>query len=235
MSDIKFKTVVPGGINRQDGKYHCRLIHNRIVKSEDVAADMAAVMHMDKIDAQLYLSTVCAYITKSIRAGNMVNFGPFSLILSLRGTVEGANGPYGDDQEGVSLNIKAGDEIRDALESLKPVNVSVEKGGNPRISSVIDGDYKTDGVISARSKVLVAGTSLLTDPARDDEGISLETHGGRTIATGTVLASTSTTLDAIFEGDVPAGQCYIVIRTRSGDPTRPNPSITRHRVTVIRS
>lgn len=232
MAEIGFRAVVPGGIGKQYGEYHCRLLHNRIVRSEEVAADMAAKMHIDRIDAQLYISTVCGYIMRSVAEGNMVNFGPFSLYLSLRGKVRGANGAYGEDQEGAALNLKAGAELKAALARLKPVNVTMAKSEKPRIASVLDEAYSTEGVISAGARILIGGSSLYSSGEREDEGVYLEDGEGKTVATGRILASTSTTMDAMFDGDLPAGECRLVLRTRSGDDDMAVPAIARHKVTV---
>ena len=163
--EINFTTALPGGVEPKNGKYHCKVAHNRVIAPDEVAEDMAKKLHIDPLQAQLYLANVLAYIERSVEEGESINFGSFSLYISMKGTVEGANGDYDPEANALALNLRAGAKIKKALSSLKPVNATLEPDEKPAIARVADTSLKKEGVISGEpdAEVVITGRNLAMD------------------------------------------------------------------------
>ena len=169
--EINFTTALPGGVEPKNGKYHCKVAHNRVIAPDEVADDMAKKLHIDPLQAQLYLANVLAYIERSVEEGESINFGSFSLYISMKGTVEGANGDYDPEANALALNLRAGAKIKKALSSLKPVNATLEPDEKPAITRIADTSLKKEGVISGEpdAEVVITGRNLAMDSSALEE------------------------------------------------------------------
>ena len=237
--EISFRTLATAeGVGGAEGRCRCNVIHTDIMSSEDMAREMSETMRMDVVEARHCMDAVCSYIVRSLARGRKLNFGKFSLSLSIRGTVDGADGEFVPGENEVRVNIQAGAELREALGKMRPINATAqeEKREKPRITSVIDTATGAENTVTAGEKVLIAGSGLLMDTVPEtapDEGVWLEA-GGVKVTKGRVLASGSTTLDCVFDGaaGLEPGEYQLAVYTRNGDPLRPAPSKARRRVVL---
>ena len=68
--EINFTTALPGGVEPKNGKYHCKVAHNRVIAPDEVAEDMAKKLHIDPLQAQLYLANVMPTSSAAWRRAN---------------------------------------------------------------------------------------------------------------------------------------------------------------------
>ena len=236
--EINFTTALPGGVEPKNGKYHCKVAHNRVIAPDEVAEDMAKKLHIDPLQAQLYLANVLAYIERSVEEGESINFGSFSLYISMKGTVEGANGDYDPEANALALNLRAGAKIKKALSSLKPVNATLEPDEKPAITRIADTSLKKEGVISGEpdAEVVITGRNLAMELTGDEgdegEGVRLETKDGETVATGRVLEACTNVVRVKFDAAIPPGAYRIAIATRNNRGTRTNPAVAKRELQV---
>ncbi|MBO6167153.1 MAG: hypothetical protein J6P13_02245 [Kiritimatiellae bacterium] len=241
--EINFTTALPGGVEPKNGKYHCKVAHNRVIAPDEVAEDMAKKLHIDPLQAQLYLATVLAYIERSVEDGESINFGSFSLYISMKGTVEGANGDYDPEANALALNLRAGAKIKKALSTLKPVNATLEPDEKPAITRIADTSLKNEGVISGEpdAEVVITGRNLAMDSSaleKSDgrllrmEGVRLESKDGETVATGRVLEACTNVVRVKFDAAIPPGAYRIVIVTRNHRGPRTNPAVAKRELQV---
>ena len=232
--EIQFKTTPVRG-DFKKGEASCRgtVIHSKTLDIDGIAEDFARFAKLDIHDARYYASYFVDYMVHALGSGSRLNLGAFSLYLAMTGTFEGANGAFDARKNRLEVKIAAQKPMKDALSSLEPVNVTMD-GETMRITSIIDDADGREGVITPGAMVYAAGCTFLVDATRDDEGIWLENDAGEIIMRGTVVASTATTLDCIFEGDAPPGDCRFVVCTRMGERTRAAPAICRRRVRLKR-
>ena len=232
-NEISFKTLaLAEKIGGAVGRCRCNVIHSDVMSRDDIAREMASSMRLDVIEARHSIDVVCAYIVKALARGRKLNFGEFSLSLSIRGTVDGANGEFTPGENEVRVNILAGDELREELAKLRPVNATAkDEGAVIRITSVIDTATHRENSVTTGATTFVAGAGLLVDPHASDEGVWLES-GTTKILRATISACTSTTLDCIFDAVLEPGDYYIAVYSRNGDPLRPCPAKARRRIHV---
>ena len=230
--EIKFKSVgVHSGFKKSEMTCQGRVIHNKVLEMDEIAEDFARFANMDKNRAGYYAKYFVDYIVDAIGNGYRLNLGAFSLYLTMKGSINGANGQFDSSRNRLELNIDSKKQIEEALSRLEPVNVTMD-GETLRITSVLDGVAKQEGVITIGANVCMAGQSFLIDTSRDDEGVWLETDGGEVVLRAKVQKSTRTTLDCIFRGDAAPGEYRIVVATRMGDASRPAPAVARRKVTL---
>ena len=233
-TNLKFVTLAtPSRMGGNGAKCRCQVVHADVVAAEDIAADMAETMRLDIVDARHFASVVTQYVVRSLAKGKKLNFGPFSISLSIRGTVDGANGEFDEERNSVNVNIQAGRELKDALGELHPVNVTVGENA-PRIVGVADTATKREDTVTPGATVFVSGSGLDTpvDGASEDEGLWLEKDGER-IARGRVTASTSTTLDCVFDAaEGVRGDMMLALYTRGGDASQSGCAVARRAVSV---
>lgn len=237
-TEIKFKSVITHGrFSTEKGGCMGRIVHNGSLTMDGIAAEFAEYAKIGEPEARFYASMFTGYMMKAISEGKRLNLGAFSLYLSMKGRIDGANGSFDPNENSLELNIKVQEGLAKALAQLEPVNATLEDG-KLRITSIMDSALKEEGTISLGAKVLVAGRTFLIDESRDDEGVWLENVSGKKLLKARVTASTATTLDAVFDGDVgkvKSGAYRIAVYTRMGDPKRRAPASTRRKVQVVAS
>lgn len=237
---ISFKTLATTpGIGGAPGRCRCNVIHTDILSRSDMAQEMAATMRMDIVEARHCMDAVCAYIVRSLARGRKLNFGEFSLSLSIRGTVDGANGEFVAGENEVRVNIQPGAELRDALAKMHPENATAREDEKPRITSIVDAATGEENTVTTGSTTLVAGSGLLVGGAGDgaaaDEGVWLEAGGVR-VARGRITACGSTTLDCVFDAAIEPGEYSLAIYVRGGSGGGGGaPAKARRKVSVRRA
>ena len=231
-TEIKFKTVATPEAFRKQGRY-CRgcVIHNKVLEIDEIGEDFAQYAKLDPLTAQYNAKLFVNYMVDAVKRGYRLNLGAFSLFLTMKGQVSGANGGFDQKKNSLELNIRSMKSMLDALASLEPVNVTMD-GETLRISSVMDELEKTEGVLTLGEKVYASGHTFLVDTSRDDEGVWLENADGKKVLRAEDVASTATTLDCIFRGALEPGEYRFAVSTRMGDASRKNPAVVRRKVTV---
>lgn len=231
--EISFKTLAsPSAMGGGDGRCRCCMIHRDVLTPGDIARDMATRMRLDVVEARHCADIVASYIVRALSDGFRLNFGAFSLSLSIRGSVDGANGDFVPGVNSVCVNIQAGQELKEALGKMRPVNVTTAQGESPRITSIIDTATRAENTVTPGAKILIAGINLLVDTAANDEGVWLEA-GGRKVVKGVVTAVGATTLDCMFGDGLEPGEYRLAVYTRCGEPTRASPANARRKVLLL--
>ena len=230
--EIKFKTIgVHEGFKKSETTCRARVVHNKVLEMKEIAEGFGRYAKLGENEAMYYAKSFIDYVVEAVGDGNRLNFGAFSLYLTIKGGINGANGQFDRSRNRLELNIASQTPVENALAQLEPVNVTME-GETLRISSVLDGVAKQEGVIATETPVFLTGQSFLVDTSRDDEGVWLETVRGKVVLRSEILKSTRTTLDCIFRGAVKPGEYRITVSTRMGDPSRPVPAVSKRKVTV---
>lgn len=232
-NEISFKTLASTeAIGGADGRCRCNVIHSDVMNRAEMAREMAETMRMDAVEARHCLDAVCAYIVRSLSRGRKLNFGEFSLSLSIRGTVDGANGEFVPGENEVRVNIQAGRALKEALAKMRPTNATTnEEAEKPRITSVVDTATGEENTVTPSAKLLVAGLCLLLNPAAPDEGAWLEA-GGVKVLKARIIACGATTLDCTFDAALEPGEYQLVVYSRNGDDSRSAPFRMRRKVCV---
>lgn len=234
---LKFTTYRnPARMGRPRGICCGKLTHSRILDLDAMAEEIAASHCIKVEDARYYCNLIGNYATKALCEGKKLDFGDFSLSLTLRGSFPAANSAYDPERNSLALVATSSANMKRRLAKLRPQNEgSAEK---PAIKSVICNDVAPikDKVIKLGCKVFLTGDNFIVDASRDDEGIWLaDATAGTLLAKGEVLQSTRTTLDASFDANagLAPGKYSLVLYTRTGDASAPSPSRTSLRIELI--
>lgn len=232
-TELKFKTIKAKGRFSTDAR-SClgRIVHNANLSLDGIAADFAKYAKLDENEARFQAARFISYLVKAIGEGKRLNLGAFSLFLSLKGCIDGANGKFNPKKNKVELNICVQQPLADALAQLEPVNVTLEDE-KLVINSVMDSLIKEEGKIAPGATVYIAGHTFLIDASRDDEGVWLEDAAGSKLIRARVLNSTATTLDCAFDGSAAPGAYRIAVYSRMGDADRDAPAVARRNVQLI--
>ena len=233
--EIKFKTN-ESNLRVMSEKSRCaaRIIHNAILGPQEIAADIARQNGLDVPKAGYMANVVATYIINALSEGKRLDFGLFSLSLTMKGSIMGANGTFDPEKNSLGVHFLPSREAKEMLATLHPVNATGMP--SPHINSILDGRTKTEGTISLGVEVFIAGSNLLTATDSDDEGVWLcDKNDGRRILAGRVLQSSATTLNCIFDSSpaVSPGRYRFELATRSGNPS-PTPSTSSRLITLVR-
>lgn len=237
-TEIKFKAIATHGrFSVEKGGCIGRIVHNDSLTMDGIATEFAKYAKIGEHEARFYASLFADYLVKAIGEGKRLNLGAFSLYLTMKGQIDGANGSFDPKRNRLELNIKEQEPLAAALGQLEPVNATLENE-TLRINSIIDASLKKEGKIVLGSRTLVAGATFLVDDSRDDEGVWLEDSADEKILRARVISSTATTLDFVFPGKangVKGGTYRLAVYTRMGAPKRPAPAVARKKVQVVAS
>lgn len=222
----------PSKMGGKDGVCHSCVNHLDILSEDDIARDMAEELRIDPAMARYYAIAVTTYISRALARGCKLNFREFSLFLSIRGKVDGANGEFTPGRNKVCVNIAPGRNLRAALAALRPKNAARAEGvEQPRINDILDTSTREHGCITPGEKIYIAGAGLETDTRSEDEGIWLS-DGEKRVHRGRITASTATTLDAVFDAPVAPGAWTLTLATRSAQAARIAPFIVTRKIRV---
>lgn len=222
---IKFKTVESNmPALSENARCTARILNNEIFGPGDMAREIAAQYGMDEQRAKYFIDVVSSYAIHALCEGKKLDFGPFSMGLTLKGTIAGANGAYDPEKNSLGVALTLGKEAKEKLAKIRPVNERTEGAPLMRHIMCAGGD---DGVVRIGDKLYISGLNLLTSTDRSDEGLWLcDAKSGKRLVRGRVLASTSTTLDGIFDADesLQPGRYRLELTNRNDDDSRPAPA-----------
>lgn len=231
--EIKFKTVLSSLKKGEKPCYRAIPVTTGTTDLEALAQGAAARIGMDvalmKCIAELFLDQ----LETALREGRRLEIeGLFSGGIVVQGVFDAANSAWERGKHRLAPRFSAKGEMKNVLNGA--VGVNITEGNRCRITSVLDGILKTEGVIShgENIEVFVAGGTFLVDTTQEDEGVWLENEDGEVVAFGDVTASTATTLDATFETTPEAGSYKFVVATRGGLGKDYGVSIARRAVEV---
>lgn len=223
--EIRFRTI-ESAIPKLSESARCtaRIVNNAILRPDEIANEISAQYGIEGAKAKYLIDVVSSYTVRALSEGKKLDFGPYSVGLTLKGTVAGANGAFDPEKNSLSAVLTLGKEAKEALSRLRPVNE--RSGGSPVIRSIIT-EGGEEGVVRFGFKVFISGLNLETSATNPDEGIWLcDAKDGRRLIKGRVLQSTSTTFDGIFDGPdgLPPDKYRLELTSRGGNPAQPTPS-----------
>ncbi len=211
---------------------NARAIHTAILRDDALIDDMCETLHMDRTLVQLALTLVSSYIPAALSRGKKLDFGPFSLALSITGAFDGANDEFQPGRNSISVVATASKRLKKALSDLEPVNATPAPA--PKAKRLTDDKNNQEGVLSPGAKVLISGTDLGVSPEAPDEGVWICDEAGERLAKAVVTESSSTTLDCVFpvSPEIAPGRYTLLIASRNREATLGAPGIGRRSVKV---
>ena len=230
---LEFKTCRSTLASKTDKTVcNARAIHTAILRDEALIDDMCETLHMDRTLVQLALTLVSSYIPAALSRGKKLDFGPFSLALTITGAFDGANDEFQPGRNSIGVIATASKRLKKALSNLEPVNAT--PAPSPKAKRLIDDKNNQEGVLSPGAQVFISGTDLGVSPDAPDEGVWLCDDAGERLSKAVVTASTSTTLNCVFPVSpaIAPGRYTLFIASRNRDPTLGAPGICRRSVEV---
>ena len=168
-----------------------------------------------------------------LKSGRNINMELVGFSINLTGRFGSKDDSFNSSRNSLQVSAYAKPILRDCLKGLSPRNVSA--GLKASIFSVTDDTAFEEGVVTAASKVLVAGVDILIDAENADEGVWVLDAKGNEVATPTVLANTVGTLDLDFGQLPPDGEYTLLVKARSGASLDYAPATARKTITVRRA
>ena len=107
-------TTCMGKTRLTDGKatYSARVTHKDIVRDKALIEGLAAETGYSTTIVGTVIEGMRSYLGKQLKAGKKVDFGAFSVGLSVRGAFPSANAPFDPMVNSVGVDIRAGDDGR---------------------------------------------------------------------------------------------------------------------------
>lgn len=234
---LKFRTYPnPARVGSPRGACCGKLVHSQILDVDDMAEEIAKIHNINIMDARYYCSLISSYAADALCAGKRLDFGDFSLSLTIKGVFKAANSIYDPERNSIGLVATPGMRLRRRLSELHPENAGAMK--KPAFKSILCKGMEPlqEKAVRLGSAVLVSGDNLLVDVSRDDEGIWLaDAATGARLVRGAVADSTRTTMTCSFPADagLAPGEYSLVLMTRSGDADASSPSSAKARITLV--
>lgn len=222
--EIKFKTIesnIP--TLSENARCTARIVNNAILGPGDIANEIAVQYGIDVSKAKYMVDVVSSYAVQGLCDGKKLDFGPFSMALTLKGTVSGANGSFDPERNSLGAALTLGKEAKEKLAALRPVNVN---GAGAPIIRRLMAEGGEEGVVRLGFKVFISGLNLETSATNPDEGIWLcDAKTSQRLMKGRVLQSTSTTFDGIFDSTdaLLPGKYRLELTSRGPNPSQPAP------------
>lgn len=210
-----------GKVAGKETAYIGQVIHNHTLDLDAMSKDYAAKRKISEEDARFQLSCVGSYIAEAVTRGNRLNFREFSVSLKMTGTFSRGNERYDAVKNPLKVVMTPSKVLQEAVRSLEPVNITEKL--NPRIENIIHDTVK-EGRVYLNDTIRLDG-ALTTmnasycrvDRTVPDEGVFLTALDDETpLLQATVVDVTMGTCDVRFpKSDLPAGEYYILIKSRS--------------------
>ena len=206
---------------------------NRTIEAEEFAVLVAKDTRLDPLDVQYVWNKTGTAVQAYACDGHPVDLDWLSFDIAILGSFENPDAPFDLSRNRMVVRAHVRPPVRDCVSAIVPTNVN--PGLVAKIQSVMDSVAQAEGVITVASKVLVSGSGLLIDQSRADEGVTLCAKSGETVATPSILANDSSTLDLAFDALPPDGDYVLVVKARNGESTDRKLVIARRIVTVARA
>lgn len=221
---------IRGSVVGSDHGWYGRPILGTGVSAEQVAQNVASELNIP-VSLVLYIyRRTDEVVVEQLQSGKNVNLDLVGFSINLKGTFDYGDSGFDASRNALMVSAYAKQSLRDCLKGITPRNVT--GGLKASIFSVMDGTAAEEGVITVPSKVLVGGLNIQVD-ANADEGVWLTSKKGEIVATPTILANTSGTMDLDFgELSMDDGEYVLEIRARSGASTDFAPAVAKRTVAV---
>jgi len=220
-SVVDFSTVhsiLKDATGAQRSVYRGVVRHNDTVRGPELVASAAADNDIKESLLAYHSNVLVGELKSAILRGNRIELDDFmSIWLTASGTFESANAKWDASVNRVNVHCAAKGAFRDSVSGLTGRNVT--EGNHAFIRRVLDSVSKIENQITrgaADMVVMVSGDNLLITAGATDEGVWLEKADGTIVATGTVTASTQTTLDCTFDALPEDGAYRLCIAARGG-------------------
>ena len=216
-------TLAPhkGKVAGKETAYIGQVIHNHTLDLDAMSRDYAVKHKISEDEARYQLSCVGSYIVDAIKKGNKLNFKEFSVSLKMTGTFSRGNERYDPKKNPLKVVMTPSKVLQEAVRSLEPVNDTEMM--NPKIENIIhdtvkEGRVYLEDTIRLDGELTTMNASYCkVDRSAPDEGVFLTALDDETpLLQATVVETTMGTCDVRFpKSDLPAGEYYIVIKSRS--------------------
>ena len=161
-------------------------------------------------------------VAEMLRSGRNVNLEIVGFSINLKGKFNSKDDAFNGSRNALVVSAYAKSILRDCLKGVSLRNVT--SGLKASVFSITDDQAFEENVVTAASRVLVAGVDIMIDAGN-----------GEIVLEPTVLANTVGSLDLDF-GELPADGVYtLVVKARSGASTDYAPATARKTFTVRRA
>jgi len=189
--------------------------HNGTLGGDSLAQALAKKTGYTDIQARAFVGALADVVTEGLSSGNAIDFGPFQLRLSIKGTFPAANAPFDPAANRLEVFAMPGKALLAALAKLAPENATPM--GKPWIDSICTNGLSELYKVVLGKRVVVTGTNLRIDTAKSDEGIWLESDAGERLAKAEMVETDSSRAICVFAaGSVAPGKYRLAIYTRDG-------------------
>ena len=233
METFGFTTCV-GKTKLTSGKatYSARVRHNDIVRDEALVQGLAAETGYSTTIVGTVVEGIRTYLCNQLKVGNKVDFGAFSVGLSVRGSFPSANAPFDPKENSVGIDIRAGADLRKAVEGIVPDNVTDTEA--PRITGILSFAHQGPNnyfKIMRGDPCNMVGLNFGTRFMGDGDGVWLESRSGEKVAMLRVTKHVEGWIGFVLDEDVPLGEYWLVVG--SHQPGRPGVAMGRRLVQVV--
>ena len=216
-------TLAPhkGKVAGKGTAYIGQVIHNHTLDLDAMSRDYAIKHKISEDEARYQLSCVGSYIVDAMKKGDKLNFKEFSVSLKMTGTFSRGNERYDSTKNPLKVVMTPSKVLQEAARTLEPVNDTEMM--NPKIENIIhdtvkEGRVYLEDTIRLDGELTTMNASYCkVDRLAADEGVFLTALDDETpLLQATVVDTTMGTCDVRFpKSDLPAGEYYIVIKSRS--------------------
>lgn len=208
------ETAVDSVVSRGKQMFQALTVPNARVDESRLAERFAAQLRVGVAEAQYFIDSLSGLIVKELQAGNQVDFPLVSFYPRLSGSLPAKDADPAGSGLYMQGCVRARRQLRDALKNcLKPVNVL--SPGRVTIHDVLDVDLQRRCVVGIGHVIHIAGINVEIDPDAPDEGVWLESSGGKVLARAEVFDSDLQTVSCRFTDPVPPGKCSLVLGNRA--------------------
>lgn len=219
-------------LSGEKSTYSARVKHFETVCDRALAEGIAAEIGYTPMVVSSVLMGMRKFLCEQLKEGNKVDFGAFSVGLSVRGAFPAANSPFNPSVNRIGVDIRAGKELRDAVANLVPQNIT--NMYIPHIGSVLSlahPDGSNYSKIMRGDECQMAGTDFATDYTGDGDGVWLENRKGERVATARIGEHSLVAVNFTFDEEIPLGEYWLVIGCR--DPEHSMVATGKRLVTVV--
>lgn len=206
--------------------------HNGILGGDSLAAALAQRTGYTDIQARAFVGALADVVTEGLASGNAIDFGPFQLRLSIKGTFPAANASFDPAENCLEVFAVPSKALIAVLAKLSPENATPM--GKPWIYEIACNSRKKAGEIVLGEAVTVNGQNIRIDSEQDDEGIWLESDAGERLAAATIVKTESGHATCKFaKKSVEPGPYRLAIYTRDGGAASGQVAAIRRKVKVV--
>ena len=230
---LRFKTVLNPLIQGVVPQYRAIVINNGVVDIDTLSNAIAEECGLKPAVVKSVIELFFEQIGYEFKNGMRLNLEQMEGGLAIQGTAKASNEPWSAGNLKLVSYLNSKGALKNPFKGITPVNVT--DVATVIVRRVLDVVYEQDGFITGTAdvQVFVAGDGLNVNPASEDEGCWLADYATeRIVATGTVTASTATTLDVTFASLPADGTYWLVVASRGGRDSTYGVAIGRRKVTV---